>query len=64
MKMKIEGMTCGHCVSSVKTALENVPGVTSAQVDLEAGEATVQGDVGADLLIAAARDQGFEARAN
>ena len=39
--MKIEGMMCGHCEATVKKALENVEGVTSAQVSHESGTAVV-----------------------
>ena len=39
--MKIEGMMCGHCEATVKKALENVEGVTSAQVSHENGTAVV-----------------------
>lgn len=31
------GMTCGHCVSSVQQELGALPGVTSVDVDLNAG---------------------------
>ena len=33
----VSGMTCGHCVSSVKEELTDVPGVQSVSVDLNAG---------------------------
>ncbi len=39
--MKIEGMMCGHCEATVKKALEAVPGVISAEVSHEKGEAVV-----------------------
>lgn len=42
--LKVQGMTCGHCVKSVTDALENVDGVRRAQVDLQAGRATVEFD--------------------
>jgi len=38
--VKIEGMTCQHCVMAVEKALAGVPGVTNVQVDLTRGEAT------------------------
>ena len=38
--MTIEGMMCMHCKAHVEKALNAIPGVT-AQVDLEAGKATV-----------------------
>ena len=39
--MKIEGMMCGHCEARVKKALEALPGVESAEVSHEKGEALV-----------------------
>jgi copper chaperone len=39
-RIKIKGMSCQHCVGSVKKALENVPGLSQIAVDLEAGEAS------------------------
>lgn len=41
--IQIEGMMCEHCVAHVKKALEAFDGV-SAQVDLQNGTATVQGN--------------------
>ncbi|MDD5008095.1 MAG: heavy-metal-associated domain-containing protein [Syntrophorhabdaceae bacterium] len=40
--MKIEGMSCQHCVMAVKKALGGVPGVV--QSDVQIGSATVQYD--------------------
>ena len=34
--LAIDGMSCGHCVASVRTALDAVPGVTDATVSLGA----------------------------
>lgn len=41
--IQIEGMMCEHCVAHVTKALEALPGV-AAQVDLQSGTATVQGN--------------------
>ena len=35
--VNVSGMTCEHCVASVKEELAEVPGVTSVAVDLNAG---------------------------
>ena len=40
--MKIEGMTCGHCVSQVRKALEGLEGVQIEEVKV--GAATVAYD--------------------
>lgn len=42
--LKITGMTCGGCTSSVGHALKAVNGVNDVQVSLATGEATVQFD--------------------
>jgi copper chaperone CopZ len=39
-KLSIEGMSCGHCVSAVKQALESVPGVSVK--DVRVGSATIE----------------------
>ena len=45
--LRIGGMTCGHCVGAVTSALEGVAGVARADVDLERGLATVAAAPGA-----------------
>ena len=41
-QLKVTGMTCGGCTSSVGNALKAVNGVKDVQVSLADGEATVQ----------------------
>ena len=59
--IRIEGMTCGHCEASVKTALESVEGVKEVSVDREAGTASVVGSASPALLVEAVDDAGFDA---
>lgn len=33
----VTGMTCGHCVTSVKEEVGTLPGVTNVEVDLVSG---------------------------
>lgn len=42
--IKIAGMSCGGCRAGVEKALLKVPGVLSAEVSLEKGEAAVDYD--------------------
>jgi copper chaperone len=42
--LKIKGMSCGHCVHTVKSALEAVDGVEEARVDLRGARAVVDFD--------------------
>jgi len=41
--LKIEGMSCGHCVSAVTNLLREVEGVDYVSVSLGSGEAAVKG---------------------
>ena len=43
-KLTVEGMTCPHCVASVKRSLESVDGVELAEPDLTSGIVTIHGD--------------------
>ena len=62
LKLKIEGMTCGHCVMGVKQALAAVPGVQiPVEVSLERGEAILQGDPDPKALLAAVAEEGYTA---
>jgi copper chaperone len=62
-KLKIEGMTCHHCVKAVTEALGQVQGVdTVVEVSLEQGEAVVSGNPDAAALIAAVAEAGYEAQ--
>ena len=37
----VTGMTCGHCVASVKEEVGELDGVTAVEVDLDSGAVTV-----------------------
>lgn len=58
--IKIGGMTCGGCVSSVKRALERLP-LEGAQVEI--GSATIEYDeskVSHEAIVETIEDAGFD----
>jgi copper chaperone len=62
--VKVTGMTCMGCVSSVKKVLNAIDGVQSAEVSLEQAQATVVYDATRAKpaqFIRAVEDAGFEA---
>lgn len=61
-QLQVTGMTCGMCVQHVTQALQEVPGVRAAKVDLASGSATVEHD-GATrtALLQAVAEAGYEA---
>ncbi|AJE68676.1 heavy-metal-associated domain-containing protein [Corynebacterium glutamicum] len=50
----VEGMTCGHCVSSVKEEVGEVAGVAAVDVTLETGAVQVTGEDFTDEAVKAA----------
>lgn len=56
--LKIDGMTCGHCVASVTEELREIEGVTDVEVILSAG-----GTSTANLTASAPIQDGLLARA-
>jgi len=60
--LKVTGMTCGGCTSSVTHALKAIAGVGDVNVSLSAGEATVQYDerlTSPDKLKSAVKGAGY-----
>lgn len=61
--IKVEGMSCGHCVMRVKKAIEAVEGVRKAEVDLPNKQAVVEyeeGKANLEKVKAAIREAGYE----
>lgn len=59
--LKVSGMSCGHCVSSVQKAVEEVG--ASGSVDLVSGQVEVSYDtakVSLEQIKAAIEDQGYD----
>ncbi|MBJ6978894.1 heavy metal translocating P-type ATPase [Luteimonas sp. MC1895] len=63
IELAIEGMTCASCVARVERALQAVPGVTTAAVNLATERATVHGPTDSAALLAAVGKAGYAARA-
>lgn len=47
--VKINGMSCNHCVMAVTNALNEVQGLSEVQVDLASGEATFEAKETVDM---------------
>jgi copper chaperone len=61
--LKIEGMTCNHCVHSIQQALSSLPGVRKAEVSLVEKQALVESEGPLDLSAAvkAVEEEGYQA---
>ena len=65
IKLRVSGMSCGHCQAKVERALRGTAGVYSAIVDLQAGEAEVDFNDDAATtaqLVAAVEKAGYGAK--
>lgn len=59
--LKVQGMSCGHCVNSVEGAVKNIG--AAAQVDLAGKSVTVNYDeskVSLESIKEAIEDQGYD----
>ncbi len=58
-KIKIEGMTCEHCVAHVKEALEGL-GAASVEVSLDGGYAVCETDKTDAEIKSAIEEEGYD----
>jgi copper chaperone len=57
----VQGMKCDGCIASAREGLAALPGFESAEFDLQAGVATVQGDVDPQAVCLALTERGYPA---
>lgn len=59
--LEIDGMSCDHCVSAVRSALEALEAVTVHEIDVGSAEVTFDpSDISHDQIGEAIDDAGFE----
>jgi copper chaperone len=61
MQFAVENMTCGHCVRSITSALQQLDPQASVAADLGAGTVEVQGNFSPVEAIAAMATEGYSA---
>jgi copper chaperone len=62
LKLKVEEMSCGHCVKAVTEAAKSVENVDQVEVDLDGGQVTVTGSADSAAVIAAISEAGYPAQ--
>lgn len=58
--LQVQGMSCGHCVAAITSAVQQVPGATGVDVDLGRGVVTVSGTPDVPAVAAAIEDTGYD----
>jgi len=57
----VQGMTCGHCVKAVTRALQEQDAQAQVDVDLAARQVRVQSSLAVEQVLAALREEGYQA---
>ncbi|MBA4098635.1 MAG: hypothetical protein C0484_17950 [Rhodospirillum sp.] len=60
LKLKVAGMSCGGCVSSVTQAVSAAAPGAKVSVDLKSGEVAVDGTVSKQAIVSAIEDAGYD----
>lgn len=60
MVFEVRGMSCGHCVAAITSAVSALPGVTNVEVDLAGSVVRVDGVANATAVAAAIEDAGYD----
>lgn len=58
--LKVEGMTCGHCVKAVTKAVKAKDPAAEVEVDLASGKLTAHTALGRDAVAAAVTGEGYK----
>lgn len=58
--VKIDGMSCGHCVMGVKSALTDLPGVTVEEVTIGEAKVSVADAAAIETVKKAIEEEGYQ----
>lgn len=59
LTLKVEGMSCGHCVRAVTEAVQEVAPGAGVRVDLNAGSVRVDGPASPEAVAHAIEEAGY-----
>ncbi|PYB91657.1 heavy-metal-associated domain-containing protein [Pseudomonas sp. MB-090624] len=59
--LNVQGMTCGHCVKAVTRAVQQLDASAKVEVDLAAKQVRVQSELVQEQVLAAIREEGYQA---
>lgn len=64
LKLKVDGMTCGHCIAAVDKAVHSLDGVKDAHVEIGSVELTYDpARLDAQRIIHVIEEEGYRAEA-
>ncbi len=59
MEIRVDDMTCNHCVSTITKAVKDADANASVDIDLKNHQVRVDGAADADEIVNAIRDAGY-----
>lgn len=59
----VQGMTCGHCVKAVTRAVQALDAGAKVDIDLAAKQVRVDSALAQEQVLAAIREEGYQAEA-
>lgn len=59
LKLKVPKMTCGHCASTVTTAIKTVDTDANVDIDLTQQQVTIESSADAAALVAVLEEAGY-----
>ncbi|MCI8211769.1 copper resistance protein CopZ [Pseudomonas sp. S25] len=61
-RFNVQGMTCGHCVKAVTSAIKDRDPSALVQIDLPTGEVIVESDLAAQEVVGLIGEEGYQAQ--
>lgn len=61
--LKVQGMSCNHCVNSIEGSIGNLTGVSSVKVELKSGDVKIDFDnevITLDQIKETIEEQGYD----
>lgn len=60
LELKVEGMSCGHCVGAITKAVQGIDPAAKVQVDLQSKQVSVESGTEPDAVKAAIEEAGYD----
>lgn len=61
-RFNVQGMTCGHCVKAVTSAIKDRDPSALVQIDLPTGEVIVESNLAAQEVVGLIGEEGYQAQ--
>jgi copper chaperone len=60
LRYQVKGMSCGHCVKAITSAIHDVDPAAKVDIDLQAKDVAIETTASSESVIKAIEDAGYE----